>query len=126
MLWGDASLVSIFGTSIKTIPSLFKSSYNFLNIASISFINYPVLFLVKTSGSRWVALTDLSGRDGTGRASGKIPIEMVVPVLNPEDAKTFIGQFGGRPPSTEEMLGSLADAFHADREGDAAATPGQV
>ena len=93
--------------------------------SEFGFINFPVLFLIKTSGSRWVTLTDLAGRDGTGRAAGKIPIEMVVPVLNPADAKTFVDQFGGNPPSTEEMLGSLADAFKADREDPVPAAQGQ-
>ena len=93
--------------------------------SEFGFINFPVLFLIKTSGSRWVTLTDLAGRDGTGRAAGKIPIEMVVPVLNPADAKTFVDQFGGNPPSTEEMLGSLADAFKAGREDPVPAAQGQ-
>ena len=82
----------------------------------LDFANFPAFFRVKSSGPRWVTLSDLAGRDGTGRASGKIPVDMVSLVLSREDAQKFVDSFGGNPPSTEAQLGGLMEAFQAEAD----------
>ena len=82
----------------------------------LDFANFPAFFRVKSSGPRWVTLSDLAGRDGTGRASGKIPVDMVSLVLSREDAQKFVDSFGGNPPSTEAQLGGLMEAFQAETD----------
>jgi len=77
----------------------------------LDFRNFPALFLVEGVGHHWCTLSDLAGRDATGRAGGKIPPNMVVPILNPPDAQKYLEQFGGNLPTTGQQLGNLTAAF---------------
>ena len=81
--------------------------------SELGFASFPAFFRVKSSGPRWVTLSDLFGRDGAGRASGKVPVDVVSLVLGREDAQKFVDSFGGNPPSTEAQLGSPMKAFGA-------------
>ena len=81
--------------------------------------NWPALFKVKSMHPRGVTLTDLHGKDATGKASGMLPRHMVAKVADGCQAEEMLGCLDpAEIPTTEQMLGPMRGPFaRTAREG---------